>query len=726
VILGSLFVSVAAMAAEPESRPRVVLVLSGGGARGAAHVGVLRVLEEARIPVDAVVGTSMGSVVGGLYAAGMGPDELETALVETDWMSVFTTKPPRNERYFRRKEDDAEFLVRYKVHFRDGKPRLPMGLLQAQKLANLLKFYEITRSAATDFDALPIPFRAVATDLDTGGVVVLDHGSLATAMRASMGIPALFPPVPVGDRLLVDGGVSANLPIEVARALDADVVIAVDIGTPLAGKERPESYLGVILRLSDFLTEGNVERSKAELGAQDILIEPDLGDISVQDFDRIDDAIEIGEKAAREALDQLRSLGVGDDTWADWTANHHRAAPELPVVAGIRVNNSSPVTDRIVLGQLNVRIGQPLDIDRLMTDLSRLYGLEYFEPISFDVEPGPDGVVVVVNARRRSTGLTTAQFGIELEDDFQGGNGYVVQARLQRIAVNRYAGEWRVDVRLGERAGARFDFFQPIDARLHWFVSPEVFFEQEQLLLTRDGDRVAQILVDDYGVGLAVGRNLARWGQARLGLRRNRVDGEVIVPEGFVDPVRTDVAAWYATLAYDTLDSPAWPRSGGRGLVEYTDRFPSLGGEQDNADLEVRATWAWSLGRNTFVPGAEFGLATDEGDEASGFTLGGVFQLSGLEPNELIGQEYVLGRIVFYREFNRRRLRLIQPGWYIGASLEAGNVFTGDEPITTDELIGAGSIFLGADTVIGPIQLGWGYAEGGRSRVYLTVGRSYF
>jgi NTE family protein len=179
-------------------------------------------------------------------------------------------------------------------------------------------------------------------------------------------------------------------------------------------------------------------------------------------------------------------------------------------------------------------------------------------------------------------------------------------------------------------------------------------------------------------------------------------------------------------LLYDTLDAPTWPTRGGRGLLRYNERLESLGSDTDSSDVELRATWAWSLGRNTIVPGAELGLAREDAGATRGFPLGGVFRLSGLEPDELIGQEFVLGRVIFYHQLNRRRFRLLSPGWYVGCSLEAGNVFDGVEPVTGGNLIGAGSIFIAADTVVGPLQLGWGLAEGDRSRVYLSLGRSYF
>ena len=482
-------------------RPRIALVLSGGGARGAAHVGVLRVLEEARIPVDVVIGTSMGSIVGGLYATGMSPDDLETALVDTDWEEAFNDRPDRSHRDFRRKQDDIDLVLPYKLRLHGGSMRLPMGLKQAQTLTNLLKTYELWTDAATDFDALPIPYRAVAADLETGEAVVLDRGSLGTAMRASMSIPGVFPPVEQDGRLLVDGGIVANLPVEIAQSFDPDVIIAVDISTPLEGRKTPDSYLKVIRRLGGLLTKRNVGRDKERLGPDDILIEPDLGDITVADFDRTADAIAIGDAAARSALDRLSRLSVSPEEWEAWIAGHRREPSSGPKITALRVRNASPVSDDIVLGRIRQRPGEQLDSDQMTEDLSRLYGMEYFDPITFDLEPTPEGVDLVVDVLERRAGLTTLQFGLSLEEDFRGGSGYVFDTRLQRLAVNRAGAEWRADLRFGRRSGFRTDFYQPLDARLRWFVDPFVFFDQSQQYIVDQGDRLAELLLDEYGAG---------------------------------------------------------------------------------------------------------------------------------------------------------------------------------------------------------------------------------
>ena len=293
---------------KPSGRPRLGLVLSGGGARGAAHVGVLKVLEEMHVPVDLIAGASMGSIVGGLYATGMSPQEMEDALATMDWDASFEDKVPRKEMPFRRKFDESSFLTKLRIGIQDGHTALPTGLVEGQKLNFILRQLTLPSATVDDFDKLSIPFRATATDVASGEGIVLSHGNVADAMRASMAFPGLFSPVELDGRLLVDGGVAENFPVETARKAGAEVLVAVNIGTPPAGKEKLTSLVKIINQVTNAATARNVRLSKAAIGPQDVFIEPDLGDISFIDFKRVRDAVAAGEKAARAQIEELKQI----------------------------------------------------------------------------------------------------------------------------------------------------------------------------------------------------------------------------------------------------------------------------------------------------------------------------------------------------------------------------------------------------------------------------------
>ena len=304
----------------PAPRPRICLVLSGGGARGMAHIGVLKVLEELKIPIDCIAGTSMGAVVGGLYASGMTAQQIDATMRSVDWQEAFRDAPPRRDLAFRRKQDDRNFLVRLPLGLKHGQILLPKGFIQGQKLQETLRQLTLPFSNSTDFDLLPTPFRAVATDLETGDAVLLDKGDLAIAMRASMSAPGVFAPVESQGRLLVDGGLAENLPIDVARAMHADILIVSDVSFPLQPRAALDSALSISNQMLAILVRKDSDRQRASLTAQDILIEPDSGsgDARPTSPPRAMSSLR-GEEAARDvdrqgstALQRRRCARIGD------------------------------------------------------------------------------------------------------------------------------------------------------------------------------------------------------------------------------------------------------------------------------------------------------------------------------------------------------------------------------------------------------------------------------
>src|SRR6188508_435993 len=297
--------------AQPQAaRPRIGLVLSGGGARGAAHIGVLKVLEENRVPIDAIAGTSMGAVVGGLYASGLSAADIERVMTSVDWQDAFRDRPARKDLNFRRKLEDQNFLVKFPLGLKGRRFRLPRGLVQGQKLTQLLRGLTLPVAQVQDFDDLAIPFRAVATDIVTGDRVVLDHGDLTTAMRASLSAPGVFAPVEIDGRLLVDGGLSSNLPVDVAREMGVDVLIVVDCGFPLLERNKLDSVATVTNQMLAILIRHNASEQRKTLGERDVIIDPALGDFSSLDFSDHEKAMNIGEQAARGAEARLAALGV--------------------------------------------------------------------------------------------------------------------------------------------------------------------------------------------------------------------------------------------------------------------------------------------------------------------------------------------------------------------------------------------------------------------------------
>src|SRR5450631_785640 len=345
--------------AEPPARPRICLVLSGGGSRGMAHIGVLKVLEELKIPIDCIADTSMGAIVGGLYASGMTALEIDATMRSLDWQKAFRDAPPRRDLAFRRKQDDRNFLVRLPLGLKHGQILLPKGFIQGQKLQETLRQLTLPFSNSTDFDLLPTPFRAVSTDLETGNPVLMEKGDLAIAMRASMSTPGVFAPVELNGRLLVDGGLAENLPISVARAMHADILIVSDVSFPLQPRAGLDSALSISNQMLAILVRKDTDRQRATLTAQDILIEPNLGSATATDFTAPNSVIARGETAARGSFVRLEALSVGDAAYQDYLARRATREPGLPPIQFVRVDEQSKRYEKTILAEMQPLVGKP-------------------------------------------------------------------------------------------------------------------------------------------------------------------------------------------------------------------------------------------------------------------------------------------------------------------------------------------------------------------------------
>src|ERR1700682_6436314 len=347
---------------QPSLRPRICVVLSGGGARGIAHIGVLKVLEDLKVPIDCIAGTSMGAVVGGLYASGMSAGEIESTMRSVDWQEAFRDTPPRRDLAFRRKQDDQNFLVRLPLGLKHGQILLPKGFIQGQKLQETLRQLTLQFNDSTDFDNLPTTFRAVATDLESGNAVLMEKGDLAIAMRASMSAPGVFAPVELICRLLVDGGLAENLPINVARAMHADILIVSDVSFPLQPRAALDSALSISNQMLAILVRKDADRQRASLGASDILVEPNLGPAAATDFTAPVHIIAGGEAAAREATSALSAYSVGDTVYRDYLARRATREPGRPIIQFVRVDDQSKRYEKTIVAEMQPLLGTPLDL----------------------------------------------------------------------------------------------------------------------------------------------------------------------------------------------------------------------------------------------------------------------------------------------------------------------------------------------------------------------------
>ena len=713
--------AVQSTAAIAMDRPRIGLVLGGGGARGAAHIGVLRVLEELRVPIDYIAGTSMGSIVGGLYAAGQTPDQIEAALRGIDWNDVFRDRPPRKDISIRRKADDRSYLVDRELGFEGAQVKLPFGLIDGQKIDLVLQRLTLPVAQVQDFDRLPIPFRAIATDITSGGAVVLRSGNLAQAIRASMSVPAVFAPAEIDGRLLVDGGVANNVPVDVVRDMGADIVIAVSVGTPLNPREQLTSLLAITEQLTGLLTWRNTEVQLATLGERDILIEPQLGAFPSNDFAGAPEVIPMGFEAAQRQRTALARLGLSPTDYAVY----RRIVPdseveEPPIIEFVRLDNRSALSDQVLRARLRVKLGEPLDVDALQQDLGRIYGLESFESVRYELveEDGKTGLVI--KAREKSWGPNYLKFGLALSSNFSGTSSFNLGASYRRPTLNRLGGEWRVAGQVGEEPVLAVDFYQPLQPGTGFFVSPALFIANRNVNFFEDGNRIAEFQVREAGVGLDLGYELGTFGEVRLGYRGAQGEAKLRTGEPALGDRDADRGELFVGYGHDTLDSLRFPSDGAFYSLQWVSSRTELGAEADYDLALANGLVAHSWGRDTLMLRSRLQTTVDGDPDLGGlFRAGGFLNISGLDPNELTGQHFA-----FFSAIYQRRIA----DWaflptYLGVSMELGNVWPDD--VDWDDLLTAGAVYLGADTFVGPIYLGYGHASSGRDNIYLFLGRPF-
>lgn len=700
-------------------RPKIGLVLSGGGARGAAHLGVLRELERQHIPVDYIAGTSMGAIIGGLYASGMAVDEIEKALAEIDWADILKDEPERSELSYRRKRDDDDFLVRQAFGIGADGVKLPAGMLQGQKLLLLLK--ELTRSVANvqDFDKLPVPFRAVATDISNGQAVVIGSGDLALAMRASSSIPSAFAPVKWDGKLLVDGGVADNLPVAVVKLMGADRVIAVDISTHLYQKEELTNLLVIADQLTTLMTRSNTERSLERLGGQDVLIVPELGDITTTSFTLSMQAIEPGEKATRDAQDKLAHLAVPADSYQAASVGVEKL--DRPVIAFIEINNRSGLDDAVIRSRIKVPLGEPLDNQRLEHDIATLYGMELFESISYDLieKDGKQGLRL--NVVEKTWGPDYMQAGIALNSRWQSGSGFTLGASYLQTNINPLGGEWRSMLNLGESPLVFTELYQPLDTESHYFFNPGVEWSRKTIGLYSDGNHLADYQMAQTEFFLEGGRELGRWGEIRAGYSYASGSFELDIGAPYWPNLDYDSGMVFLQLGVDTLDSRYFATQGDLGVLKYSVYSEALGGDDDFDQVSLSWFSAHSVEKTSLLASMNVGITPDDDAAFYGrYTLGGFTKLSGYNQYELSGQQ--MAHVLVGGMYQMVDMKFLPV--YLGAMLEAGNTWERLSNFGDDWKYSA-SVFVGVDSFIGPLYVGFASSEDHPQSLFMYLGTPF-
>lgn len=704
-------------------RPKIGLVLSGGGARGAAHVGVLKVLEELRIPIDIVTGTSMGSLTGGLFAYGYSPTMLEKKLIATDWDDVFQDNPPRAQRNIRRKQDDYNYLIKLEAGFKNGAFKLPTGLIQGQKMDLMLR--SLMPDAPDDFDQLPIPFRAVAEDIESGAAVEMGHGDIVSAIRASMAIPGVFAPVERDDRLLVDGGFTNNLPVRLARKMGADILIVVDLSGKSLNRDKLVSPLSILNQNMGFMIKRNTRRELEALREGDILIQPDLNAYSSTDFWRVKEMIKVGVDATRLHASRLKQHSLAKKGYDAYLSTQRSDQAPVRMIDNIVLNNHSKLSNDVIKSYITIKPGGLLNIKTLERDLQQLYGLNIFERVSYNVNRMDNQNVLTIHIIEKSWGPAYIRFGLNLESDFQGSSVFNLASSITSTPLNRLGGEWRTELQIGSDQSISTEFYQPLNNAQSYFASVKAIYSETHFATYQGGEQLSDNKQSSSTINVAAGYNFSNNMKLQAGLINGKGNTDLLIGSGPAPNQDFHIGASYVNLFYDKLDNVDFPKQGALLNVTWVNSRESLGADVNQNSATFNALWAETWGRNTFMFWTGLAAVVDSDAPApDSFLLGGFLNLSGYRNQELAGRYAGIARLIYLNKISDDGSLLKIP-IYIGGSIEAGNTWNNKDDISVSSLKTAGSLIVAFDTPVGPLYLSKGYANGGNSEYYLFLGRSF-
>ena len=717
-----------------EARDKIGLVLSGGGAKGSAHIGVLRVLEQHNIPIDYVVGTSIGAYVGGMYALGYDVDEIEAIMFGLPWSEGYSDIIPRESLSYMNKQHRDRYNLSIRLGYSDGEFKVPHGLLLGQSAYQILQHSTDTVGIFSSFDDLAIPYRAIASDIATAQMVVLDSGSINQAMKASAAVPGIVAAVEIDGKMLVDGGITNNMPIDVVKKMGADIVIAIDIGSPLEGQSELTSTVSVLNQLSTILTNNTSLAQKALLTEKDILLRPAIDELSTTDWSIMPQALKLGEQEALAKSSALMKLAISKLDYQDYKDQKKLKAKQWfdtlsKKIIKIKVSNNSKVENDIIAKHFSVPLGQELTKEALDLAIDRVYALDHFEQVTVEFDDTEQGRVLTLFTHAKSWGPNYFDFGFNLKTDFSDRSITSINMSYLMTDVTSNGGRWLNEVRVGWETLLASEFYQPLNRSHDIYTRARVLYAEDKWEQTKARHEIG----NDYFIGrLALGYNYSFNGIIEFGAVIET--GTLSIDEPGVDSYDYDTFGSFVKFDYDTLNSINFPTQGNKLSIEMqwlNDEYsPELTASEDDSVVAITLDWRGAIGfrGHTFVGITSFATVDNNTDFSVHVSeLGGFLNLSGYQQDALIGVHKAFAAAVYQYDLGRE---VPGPGGsglpiYLGASLEIGNVWDVGETVKSSDLINSGSIYLGTDTSFGPAVLGIGFASGGEYSFFLSIGKNW-
>ena len=716
----ALLAASAAFAVEGTARPKVGLVLGGGGARGAAHIGVLELLEELKVPVDCVAGTSMGALVAGAYASGLSPATMRAELAKADWGDMFVDNPEFSDVAFRNKQVLRRFIPGSETGVSIEGMKYPPGVVSGEKIK--LFFNHLVGGGRSErlIERLPLTLSILATDIGTGERVVLREGSLASAMRASMSVPGLLAPVDRDGRKLVDGGLVDNVPISEARErCAADVVIVVNVGSPLLKGEDVGSLLTVSAQMVNILTEQNVTRSLATLQSTDIYIKPDLGSISAGDFSRSSEAADRGHLAANAVREQLAGLSVDTAKYAEWREGIDRRTAKATRIDEVEVVGLKRVNQAMVARQLTVAAGADVDVGAIENDVLRVYGDGLYHSVDYKLLSLRDRNILRILPVEKYWGPDYLRFAMNLEADSSQGSSFNVRSGYHKTLINEYGAEFMATAQVGNRHQLDLDFYQPIDPARHFFMESGLRLSRGPINLYQNDEQIARYKNSTTALTLSAGANIGLLGQVRLGWVDQKQSFSRDIGSSLLPNFAIRYSGWKASLDVDQTNRLYFATQGWATHFEYFDSREA-GYSRAEADLQG----AFSLGK-TVINGRVNYIGSPSGklpffDAAS---LGGFLHMTAFATGQILGDDITYVGLRAEQIVGNFGLGL-RGDMRFGVALEAAKVgaFYTETNLSERRILDSLAIYFGGETPIGPAYFGFGHSSSGASNLFLSIG----
>tara|TARA_B110000305_G_C19459065_1_gene652970 strand:+ start:1996 stop:4179 length:2184 start_codon:yes stop_codon:yes gene_type:complete len=704
-------------AADTLDRPKIGLVLAGGGARGAAHIGVLKYLEDHRIPIDVVTGTSIGAIIGGLYASGLSAREIETLLLEMDWEQALIDDVPRQDRSMQRKFREDRFSIPGTPGYQAGALKIPSGAIQGQNVILALQAMTAHVAHITDFDALPRPFKAVATDIVTGEMVVLEQGNLAVALRASMGVPAIFAPIEIDGRLLVDGGITNNLPVGLAQEMGAEVLIVVDITSPMLPREDLSNLLTITDQLTRLLVVNNTKAQKARLNERDILLIPDLEAFSAVSFSTAAMAIKVGEETIAAQQQALIPLMQSQEAYLAVT----KPIAPAPKIDAIKLVNETTLADSVLRQRVFTKVGDRFGLKQIALDVNRIHGLGHFELVSFSRVQEADQTVLEISADKKAWGPNYLHFGFNLESEFKHDSRVSFLLGYSQQERSKYGAEWLTSASIGDEPSIESSLYWPLDPGGNTFGYLTGGYSDRALFDYENEHRTAVYALRGLEVTAGFGYEYqGRW-RTTLGLRRT--DGRAHAVSGLTR--RSNLGFNESSLEWrfvlDTRDDIDFPAHGAIIDASWSLYHEALGSENRYGQWRLRAGRYFENNQHNLGINLHLGAATDSPSINSEFHIGGYGLLTGLSTQARRGAAMGVLSAIYYQRYTA----LPALDGLIGITMEYGGAWANTDSVSADSALGSLGAFIGADTPLGTLQIGFAIAEGGYQNYYTRLGRVF-